>query len=427
MKTNFFKITLPILFIIFISFYITSNFVQEPVKKELTIAAGLKEGEYYKTALKYKKLLEKQKVKLNIIETTGSLENIELLKNKIVDLAFMQNGIIKAEKIKNISSLGNIYYEPLWVFYKNENYEVSYLVEFISKKIVIGLENTGSSDLSLRLLNDNGINNINSTLINLSNEDAKKQLQDGKVDVIFMVASANAPIVKSLLEDPNIHILNIKRAQAYSRKYDFIKDLDLYEGTIDLYKNIPYDNIKLLSTTASIVGNNDVPDELIRLFLKEIKTIHQKKNLFSEENTFPNIENINININQEAKRYIENGDNFLEKIFPFWIASNIDRLKIFLIPLLTLFYPLFKGFFPLYNWTMRSKIYKWYKKLKEYDKDLDANNKKDLENRIVLLDKLKNEIQKETNVPASFMGEYYNLILHIDLIKKKVEEIRLKD
>lgn len=422
MINNLFKLSIPIILLIIFSFYITSKFIQEPVKKELTIAAGSKNGEYYKIALQYKELLKKEKVKLNIIETNGSIENLELLKNKKVDLAFIQNGIKKLKKLKNISSLGNIYYEPLWVFYKNENYQVSYLVEFTSKKISIGLKNSGSNDLSLRLLNDNGINKNNSTLLNLSNENAYKKLKDGTIDVMFFVASLNSKLVHRLLEDPNIHILNIKRARAYSSKYEFIENLNLFEGTIDLYKNIPYDNVKLLSTSANIITNDYVPDELIRLLLKQIKYVHEKKSLLSRDDVFPNIKNINMKIHEEAKRYYENGDSFLEKIFPFWIASNIDRLKILLIPLLTLFFPLAKGFFPLYTWTMRSKIYKWYKKLKEYDNNIESLEIKELNDTLLLLQHLKNEIEKETSVPPAFMGEYYNLILHIDLISNKIKE-----
>ena len=70
---------------------------------------------------------------------------------------------------------------------------------------------------------------------------------------------------------------------------------------------------------------------------------------------------------------------------------------------------------------MRSKIYKWYKELKKYDSNLE-----DLEKKLKLLNKLKNEIQEETTVTSSFMGEYYNLIFHIDLIDRKIRK-RIKN
>ena len=426
MKNNFFKVSIPILLIIIAAFYLTTRFIQEPVKKELSIASGPKTGTYYKIALQYKELLKKQKVKLTIIETTGSLENIKVLKNKKVDLAFMQNGAIQDEDNSNISSLGNIYYEPLWVFYKNENYRISYLVELTSKKISIGVQNSGTNHLSSLLLNQNGINSNNSKLLTFDTKTSYEKLLKGEIDAMFIVGSHNISTVQKLLENPNINILNIKRAKAYSRKYSFLEALDLYEGTVDLYKNIPDENIKLLSTTATIVTNDDVPDELIRIFLKQIKLVHENKDLFKQNNQFPNLDNIDLKINKEANQYFTSGDTFLESIFPYWIASNIDRLKILLIPLLTLMLPLMKGFFPLYIWSMRSKIYKWYKKLKKYDKNLNSLSREVLEERLLILENLKDEIRNETSVPASFMGEYYNLILHIELICKKINSILAK-
>ncbi len=114
---------------------------------------------------------------------------------------------------------------------------------------------------------------------------------------------------------------------------------------------------------------------------------------------------------------------FLEKIFPYWIASNIDRLKILLIPLLTLLFPLFKGVFPLYNWSMRSKIYRWYDEVREIDNELETLDKPKLKEELKKLEKLRCEISKETKVPLSFMGEYYNLQLHLDHVTKRVEKL----
>ncbi len=257
----------------------------------------------------------------------------------------------------------------------------------------------------------------------MNSQDSKESLLKGEIDAMFVVSSQDSLIIKELLENPSINVLNIKRAKAYSRKYAFIEALDLYEGSLDLFTNIPNSNIKLLATTATLVANNTVPHELIRIFLKQVKSQHTQKGLFQQENQFPNLLNLNIDINEEAKQYLTYGDNFLEKIFPYWIASNIDRLKILLIPLITLGIPLLKGFFPLYIWSMRSKIYKWYKELKKYDSNLDDSSIKDLENKLKLLNALKNEIQEETTVTSSFMGEYYNLILHIDLIDRKIRKL----
>ncbi|QKF80995.1 TAXI family TRAP transporter solute-binding subunit [Halarcobacter ebronensis] len=417
---RFFAISFPIVLTVFILFYITSQFIQPSPKKEITIATGSKNGTYYKTALEYKKLLEKENVKVNILTTAGSIENIKLLEEKKADIAFIQNGTTINEENKDIKSLASIYYEPLWVFYRNEGYQVDYIIQFISKKISIGNIGSGTRDLASKILADNSIDEKNSTIVDIDNKDAKNALHDGKIDVLFIVSSHESELIKELLADPKINLFSFKRAKAYSRKYTFLEALPLYEGTLDLYKNLPDEDISLLSTTANLVTRAEFSDELKRLFLKKAMQIHSKKSLFAKAMQFPNSYNMKIDLDEEAQRYFEYGDTWLEKIFPYWIASNIDRLKLLIIPLLTLLFPLFKGVFPLYNWTMRSKIYRWYEEIREIDNEVDKLKKDELQNYLQRLEKLREEISKETKVPLSFMGEYYNLQLHLDHINTKI-------
>lgn len=420
MKNKFLIVSLSIFALIIASFYITAQFIQPSSKKEFTIATGSKDGQYYKTALLYKEVLEKQKVKVNIVTSDGSIDNINLLKEKKVDMAFIQNGIDYEEKDTHLKSLASTYYEPLWIFYKNEKYTMDYIVELTSKKISIGKEGSGTFDLSSKILNDNKVNSSNSSIFNYSTKDAKDKLLKGELDAIFLVVSPDSPIVKELLENPDINLFSFKRAKAYSRKYNFLESIDLYEGTIDLYRNLPSENVNLLSTSATLVVRDDFSEELTRLVLKSIKNIHNKKSLFESENQFPNIESITIPVSEEAQRYFTYGDTWLEKIFPYWIASNLDRLKILLIPLLTLLIPLLKGGFPLYKWSIRSKIYRWYDEVQDLDLALEGLGKEELKNKLLEIEELKKEIKEETKVPLSYMGEYYDLIMHLELIISKV-------
>uniref|UniRef100_UPI0040475ABD TAXI family TRAP transporter solute-binding subunit n=1 Tax=Aliarcobacter sp. TaxID=2321116 RepID=UPI0040475ABD len=419
MKNKFLTVSIPLLLLVITSFYLTSKFIEPSSKKEITIATGSVDAEYYKTALEYKKILEQQNVKVNIVPTNGSVENIKLLNEKKVDIAFIQNGI-DIPNNNNLKAIASIYYEPLWIFYKNEKYTMDYIIQLTSKKISIGKDGSGTKDLSLRILNDNGIDNENSQILNLSTQEAKNALLKGEIDAMFLVSSANSHTVQELLANPDINLFSFKRAKAYSRKYTFLESVPLYEGTIDLYKNLPNDNINLLTTTASLVIRDDFSNELTRLILKEIKTLHNKKDLFEKENQFPNINNLTLQTSEEAIIYFTYGDTWLEKIFPYWIASNIDRLKILLIPLLTLLIPLSKGFFPLYRWSIRSKIYKWYEEIQKIDLLIENASHEQLDsclNKIIIL---KSEIKNETKVPLSYMGEYYDLIMHLELIISKI-------
>lgn len=421
MKNKFLTLSIPLGVVIFALFYVTAQFIEPAPKKEITIAAGSNSGTYYQTALKYKKLLEEDKVEVTILETLGSIENAQLLEQGKADIGFVQNGVLKPSQVENLESLASVYYEPLWIFYKNEGFDIRYVIQLIGKKIAVGKVGSGTRDLGLTILEDNGIDMSNSKLLALNSSESKEQLLSGNIDAMLVVMSAQSSLVQELLANPDINVLNIKRAHAYSRKYPFLTSLKLYEGTMDLYKNIPNEDTNLLATTANLIVRKNMPDELVRLFLKKVKHIHKEKTLFSHENEFPNTLNMEAPINKEAAKYLKNGDSWLESIFPYWIASNIDRLKILLIPLLTLLFPLFKGVMPLYRWTMRSKIYKWYDDLNDIDKAIPHFSPQEVEKHIVILEKLREEISTHTKVPLAFMGEYYNLLLHLEMILNKIK------
>jgi len=416
MNSNLFKIWLPILSLIFIVFYALSSYIEPSVEKSITIATGSKSGNYYKTALEYKRLLEKQNVKVTILNTKGSVENIELVSSGKADIAFVQSGIMRGSR-DDVYSLVSLYYEPLWVFYRNEGYSIDYIIQLISKKISIGAIDSGTENLSRMILDINRVDKTNSQIYNYSNVEGKQKLLDGEIDALFVVSSAKSDTVRELLTNPDIKAMSFKRALAYDAKYSYLNQLTLHEGTVDLYMNLPDEDKQLLTTTANLVASPDMNEELIRLLLKQTQKVHAAKGTFEREFQFPNLNNLDSRIHQEAMRYITHGDTWLEKIFPFWIASNIDRLKILIIPFLTLLLPLFKGIIPLYAFTMRSKIYRWYDDLHKLELEVATSTLEKLEELITQIDSLMSEVQNQTKVSLSYKGEYYDLISHIDLVK----------
>lgn len=420
MSFRFFSIISAGILIIVGTMYYLYTLLDPSAKKEISIATGNKNGQYYQTALKYKKLLEEEKIKVTIVNTTGSVENVRLLKEKKVDLAFVQNGTIQ-DNNTNLKALASVFYEPMWLFYNTKVEKIKNIQDLKNKKISIGVKGSGTNDLSRKFLKVNDIYKENN-ILEYPVKKAKKLLKNGKISAMFFVGSAQSDEIKELLMDKNIKLLSFTRAKAYTQRFEFIDDVHLYEGIIDLKNNIPKENKELIATTAILVAVEDFHNELTRILLKKIKNIHNKKSIFAKEGVFPNLRNINIQAHDEAQRYFQYGDTFLEKIFPFWIASTLDRLKILLIPLLTLLIPLFKSVPPLYRWSIRSKIYTWYKRLQEYDMALDKLEEKELKSKIQELEDLHKEIKAETKVPLSYMGEYYDLIIHLELIISKANE-----
>ena len=64
-----------------VAFLIALYFVEPSPPRELVIAAGQKDGQYYATALAYATVFERNGITLTVKETAGSLENFELLQD----------------------------------------------------------------------------------------------------------------------------------------------------------------------------------------------------------------------------------------------------------------------------------------------------------------------------------------------------------
>ena len=106
----------------------------------------------------------------------------------------------------------------------------------------------------------------------------------------------------------------------------------------------------------------------------------------------------------------------MERYLPFWAAVLADRLKVMLIPLITLMIPLAKILPPAYRWRIRSRIYRWYKDLIRIERA--TQNTPEGAERQALLDELSAMADdvRDLHVPLSYTDEVYNLRLHIELV-----------
>jgi hypothetical protein len=94
---------------------------------------------------------------------------------------------------------------------------------------------------------------------------------------------------------------------------------------------------------------------------------------------------------------------------------------VMLVPLLALLLPLGKIMPPLYRWRIRSKIYRWYKELQEVD-DI-VHRKQPSVAEFVQINRDLAQIEDQVNkvkTPLSYADQVYNLLIHIDLVRKKL-------
>jgi TRAP transporter TAXI family solute receptor len=407
------------LLVTLIGFVIAWQFVNPAPPRSLTIATGHMDGAYYLFAQRYKELLAQNGVELEIQTTAGSIENLELLQNGSANLAFVQGGTGVGVDSSRLTSLGSLYYEPLWVFYRSGQ-TLTRLSELQDRRIAIGEHGSGTHAIASMLLTDNLIDTGADTIQQIGGAAATQSLLQDHTDALFLVAAPEAPLVQQLLYRQDIRLMSFARAAAYIRTHHFLSAVTLHEGVIDLQANIPPRDTVLLAATANLVTHDDFHPALVSLLLQAATSVQGAGGLFERPGVFPNSDNLEFALDNQARRFYKHGPPFLQRYLPFWTANLIDRLKVMLVPLLTLLLPLIKIMPPALRWRARKKIYRWYRELQALDTETPAKQSGEaLELLLQRLDELEEEVRK-VSVPLSYADELYSLRLHIGLVRNKL-------
>lgn len=406
-----------------VALIVTYHFVQPAPPRHIVFATAQEGGAYYLFGLRYQALLAREGIDVTVRPTSGSVENLQLLQKGQADVAFVQGGTGASVNAPGLRSLASLYYEPAWIVVR-KHAGIKRLKDLRQHKIAVDQQGSGTREVALLLLADNGIDAKTTTLLPLGGEEAASALRGGKIDAAFFVISPRAPIVHEVLAIPGVHLLNIERAPAYALQHHFLTVLTLPEGAMDLRADLPRQQIALLAPATTLVTSERFHPALAELLLSLARQIHSEPGLFEQAGDFPSRKFLDFPISNAAKRFFDSGPSLLQRYLPFWAADLIDRLKIILLPLITLVYPLFKLIPPTYDWRMRSRINRWYKDLQAIEEQVKAREPNaDLAPKLEELDRLEANVGR-VSVPLAYANPLYTLRSHIALLRDELRQGR---
>ena len=404
-----------------IGFAVAYQFVEPAPPKKIVISTGGESGAYYQFAQRYASILAKNGVTLEVRASAGSLENMARLSNDEAQIGFVQGGVVPpradpdAADESGLLSLGSVFYEPVWVFYRGDK-PLTRLTELKGKRIAIGQEGSGVRQLAQQLLDANEIP-AGDHLVPLAGLKAAEELQQGRIDAAFIIAAETAPVVQVLIRSPGIKLMSFAQDRAYQRRFPFLTKLTFPRGVVDLVRDFPPDDIKVLAPTANLIVRDDLHPALQALLLQATSEVHGKSGFFQDAGEFPSYKDQMLPLSPEAERYFKSGPSFLQRYLPFWLAVLVDRLIVMLVPVFMLLIPLLKVAPAIYNWRVRSKIFRCYGELKFLEDDLkhrfEPAKLADYRNR---LDVIEDEASA-LHIPLGFTDLVYTLREHVNLVR----------
>ena len=382
--------------------------------RTITFAAGSSSGAYYAFAKKYQELLAQSGLEVVVLETKGSRENLELLESGRADIGFVQSGM-RGKSEAPLYSLGSMFFEPLWVFVRQEEPSRE-LLELKSKKISIGNPGSGTRDVAQALLDDNKLQNKVETF-DFELSEAVAAILAGELDAVFVVGSPSIPAIKTLAHSPGIVLMNFSRAKAYSRYHHSLSDVTLYQGMLNLAEDIPSEDQHLVAASANLVVTESFHYALVTLVLQTAREIHKNPGPFHTYDQFPNPQNTSFPLVHEADQFYRRGPSFFYRHVPFYVAASLDRLLIILIPLATLLLPLGKIVPPIYGWIFKRRLYKRQSKLAEIELNRDELSAQE---QLRQLDELESEIVDVKTLPPAYQNDVFLLQLRIERVREQL-------
>jgi TRAP transporter TAXI family solute receptor len=397
--------------------------------KVLLLSTGSPTGAYFALAQEYKKKMIKHGVQVEVLESTGSLQNLARLRKQEmlqasnqesypVMAAFVQSGTGTEEDLQKewMESLASVAYEPIWVFHSLGK-EVQRLAELVGKRVAIGAPGSGVQFAAKKLLEKTGINASNTKFQELGGEAALAALNAGQVDAIILVAGPASKAVAAALEK-NLGLLNFAQADAYLRNFPWLQKVTLPRGSVDLSKDLPPSDVSLIAATANLVVHKDLHPSLAFLLLDTASEIHSKAGLTHVLKEFPSEKSLEFKQSDESKRYFKSGRPFLQNYLPFWLANLVERLMTGVVPILIVLIPLIKLIPAFFSWREKARVSRLYSDVKKIE---DAYNRKTLvgEEAQMALAKVEKNFD-ELNANSPDLANLYNAKSHLELLRTRI-------
>ncbi len=398
------------------AFMIAYRFVRPAPPNHFVISTGDPSGAYHLFAKRYKELLAHEKILVELRTSSGSVENLNRLSDPEAgyDVALIQSGIATInEDAPPARSLGALYYEPLWVFYRSP-VELTRLTQLAGKRIAAGPEGSGTRVLAINMLKATGADKPPLKLLPLGGMAAAEALLEEKIDSALFVAAPDAPIVQRLLKAPGVRLMNMAHADALAQRYGYLSAVTLLRGTVDLAADIPPANVKMVAVTAHLVARDDFHPALVSVLLQAASKVHNGPGVFHKAGEFPAARAGDFPVSEDAVRYYKSGPPFLQRYMPFWVANLIERLLVLLVPLIAVLIPMMRIMPALYDWRIKRRIFRWYRELKEFE--LSVNKADDPARLLARLDEIEKGVA-QTKVPLTYWDYIYTLRGHIDLVR----------
>ncbi|WP_016948805.1 TAXI family TRAP transporter solute-binding subunit [Anabaena sp. PCC 7108] len=291
---NFFLVLDPFSRLIFLGLGFTSigtfviivwnifNYLTPP---QLTIAAGDKTGESYIISEAIKKVIERRtNIKMEIEETRGTTQNLEMLSVGKAQLAMAQVDVA-AEEIGTLNSQSKANARTVALLYKDtfqlvvKNPQINQFVQLKGKTIALAAnggqyqsfltvaKHFGLSEKDFKIT---GVDSSGKPIPGYNDQIADQDFRENKADAVFRVRAVGNKSIANLVNNYQGRLISIPQAEAMKIKQPAFEAAIIPQGAYRGNYPVPNTNLPTVAVSRLLLTSNQVDANVIRKFIQAI-------------------------------------------------------------------------------------------------------------------------------------------------------------
>jgi TRAP transporter TAXI family solute receptor len=406
------------------------HFLNPLPPRSLAMSTGPTDGAYHLAALRYRDVLHANGMRLELITSSGSLENLERLRAGTASVAFVQGGLGPLSTNPEadpedtpLRALATVAIEPIWIFTHTLDLAPG-LGALVGRRVAVGLAHSGNEKVALDLLAAYGVTAgpasaaAGTQLVRVGGIDAADQLRRHELDAAIFVTGSQAPAVQKLLADASIRLTSLDQVEGLARRFPYLRVVVLRRGSVDPGRDLPPRDVALLATETNLVVREDLHPELAYLLLKAARHVHEPGGLLRRPGEFPRTQGVDYALSDQAERWFRNGPPFLQNYLPFWAANILQRVLIVLVPIAAILFPLGRLLPEIIAWRRQTRLYRAYGELKFLEQELASRRLDEAERAAagIRLDRIEEAIFR-THWPLELSDRVYTLRQHVEFVR----------
>ena len=287
----------------------------------VTIATGPVGGSYYEDAEKYKQILKKEGITLDLEPVPSSLDIVNHVEAHTdgVELGFVA-GHLDATDYPNTFSLGAIEQQPLFIFVQSKLGAMGTPDRLRGHRLVMPPERSVTSQAALALLAQYDVTPANTSITFLPISKAVAALRGGGFDAGFFMLDPQDEFITTLAADSNLTLAELRDTLTLSRLDPSLHPVVLPHGVFNLEADNPPQDVHMLAATINVVARKDAPQAIVYRLLQAMEDSHRGSSLINDAGTFPNLVDIALPAHPLALDYQKNGMPWAYQNLPRWLA-----------------------------------------------------------------------------------------------------------